>query len=570
MLIFEYVEWKNFLSTGNSPNRIELNSSPSTLIVGKNGDGKSTILDALSFLLFGKPFRDVNKGLLINSINEKNCLVTGQFRVGTNVYKVERGIKPNIFNIYCNGEQINKDAAVKDYQKVLEQQILKWNHKTFTQVVGLGSANFVPFMQLSAPQRRAVIEDILDISVFSSMNQVLKTKLDETKKTITDINFKIENLKTQTVSQKKLISSMTESKQEKLDDLNQQIRSNNIKIEENSKRSENIFQNIMSLLENVSDKETLEDELNKSSRTSGKLSSTEESLKSTIKFFEQNDTCPQCAQSIPHEHKKSITTKTEELLKNVQDSISETTTLRENLKKKLEDAKKSTDRIQKLKLDQATLESMNKSLKSTNKELSEKILEITKNTSKIDEEKEKLQALIKSAVELLNKKTELMEEKSVQELAALLLKDTGIKTSIIKEYLPIINKMINSYLKAMDFYVHFELDETFNETIKSRFRDSFSYASFSEGEKMRIDLAILFTWREIAKMKNSVNTNLLILDEIFDSSLDNSGTDYFLKLMESFGKTTNVFVISHKGDSLVEKFSQVIKFEKRKDFSVIV
>jgi DNA repair exonuclease SbcCD ATPase subunit len=434
MIIFKSISWKNFLSTGNSPNKVLLNKSPTTLVIGKNGEGKSTILDALCFSLFGKPFRNINKGQLVNSINQKGCVVEIEFEISGREYKIIRGIKPNIFEIYLNGEMINQDAASRDYQKVLEQQILKLNYKTFTQVVILGSASFVPFMQLSSLQRREVIEDILDIRIFSTMNTLLKEKINETK-----------------------------------------------------------------------------DEIAKA--------------------------------------------EAETILSNLNQKLSTITEIQSKI----------TDKNIELSTRNSTVTLLNKQVKEMQAEV-----ESTKtDTTNIDEEKRKLKDLAKSAMEKITTKTTLQEQRNLEEVASILLKDTGIKTAIIREYLPAMNKLINKYLQAMDAYIHFELDESFNEIVKSRHRDDFTYASFSEGEKMRIDLSILFTWRQIAKMKNSVNTNLLLLDEIFDSSLDTAGTDYFLNLMNQFGENTNIFVISHKGDQLFEKFRSVIKFEKRNDFSLI-
>lgn len=569
MITFKSLSWKNFLSTGNSPNKIQLNKDMSTLIVGKNGEGKSTILDALTFSLFGKPFRNINKPQLVNSINQKNLLVEIEFSVGSNDYKVIRGMKPNVFEIYCNSKLMNQDSASKDYQKILEQQILKLNYKTFTQVVILGSASFVPFMQLPVGQRREVIEDILDISIFSSMNVILKSRIEEVKTELHDIELKIESMKTQTSTQKKLISSMVSSKQDQLDKIRDQISDNNDQISEYLKKQDELNKSAMDLMASIGDADQLDEDLAKVNKLRMKISSKKDQLEESLAFFTDHDTCPSCSQGIPHEHKNSVT-------KNISESMSDTSKKLQDLDSAydtlVERQRKITEinkEVMKINIQANSMSSSIKTIESMNAKLNAQLNEVKEDVGNIDEEKKKLQEMANEALALIKKRTSLQEERSVQEVAAVLLKDTGIKTAIIREYLPVMNKLINSYLNAMDFYVQFELDEAFNETIKSRHRDEFTYASFSEGEKMRLDMAILFTWRQIAKMKNSVNTNLLILDEIFDSSLDVSGTDYFLSVMESVGDKSNVFVISHKTDALIDKFKSTIRFEKKNEFSVI-
>lgn len=567
---FKTLEWKNFLSTGNSPNKIILNRSTTTLIVGKNGEGKSTILDALTFALFGKPFRNVNKPQLINSINGKQSLVTIEFDVGTTEYKVIRGMKPNVFEVYCNGQLVNQDSASKDYQKMLEQQILKLNYKTFTQVVILGSASFVPFMQLPAWQRREVIEDILDISVFSTMNTILKAKMSENSDLLKAISSKIEIAKNNVEVQKKLISTLVNSKKDQVAHIRTQIDANIAEMTENEKRWSEISDKMNELMIEADNARDLEESIAKANKAYDKLFHKKESQDEVLSFFQDNEVCPSCSQGIPHEHKATIIEK----ITSEQQTVNENLRTIEEASNKLLERQKILDKVNKelltLNAQCNALHNANLMLAKQNKKLEEDISTMNEDTSNIDEEKKKLKTIADEALQLIDRKNELFEEKKLHEMSAQLLKDTGIKTAIIKEYLPVMNKMINGYLSAMDFYVHFELDEAFNESIKSRFRDDFSYASFSEGEKMRIDLAMLFTWRQIAKMKNSVNTNLLILDEIFDSSLDVAGTDYFLTLMEQFGENQNVFVISHKGDQLFDKFRSVIRFEKKNDFSTIV
>ena len=570
MITFESIEWKNFLSTGNSANKVLLNKSTTTLIIGKNGEGKSTILDALCFSLFGKPFRNINKGQLVNSINQKNCLVEINFTVNNKSYKVIRGIRPNKFEIWCEDELINQDAASKDYQKVLEQQILKLNYKTFTQVVILGSASFVPFMQLSSAQRREVIEDILDIRIFSTMNQLLKEKVNDTKAEIVRIETEIANSKTKVEAQNSIIKTISEAKADNIRSIQEKIAASTEEVERTQSEVDDLIGQIGTLKDQIEDKKTVEEELKKAESIRSKLHSKIETIESHKEFFDTHDVCPSCDQGIPHEHKHKIVSGLDAKVADQNEKVAELEVVLRTLNERLSDITSILETITNKNIELST---KNSAVSLINKQIAEYEREINSHqtdTSNIDEEKRKLKELASEAMEKIKSKTTLQEHRNLEDIASILLKDTGIKTAIIREYLPIMNKLINKYLNAMDAYIHFELDEAFNEIVKSRFRDEFTYASFSEGEKMRIDLAILFTWRQIAKMKNSVNTNLLLLDEIFDSSLDTAGTDYFLNLMNSFGENSNIFVISHKGDQLFDKFRSVIKFEKRNDFSVLV
>jgi DNA repair exonuclease SbcCD ATPase subunit len=570
MIVFKSVEWKNFLSTGNSANKVLLNKSQTTLIIGKNGEGKSTILDALCFALFGKPFRNINKGQLVNSINNKNCLVTIEFDINGREYKIVRGIKPHVFEIWVNDEVMNQDAAVRDYQKVLEQQILKLNYKTFTQVVILGSASFVPFMQLPTTQRREVIEDILDIKIFSTMNSLLKEKASETKENIARIENEIKVAKGQVDNQTAIIKTITEAKSDSIKGLVDKIRANELSISESQNHIDAISAEIKTLREQTSSKTEIDAEIEQAKNIRSKLNAKLEHCETHSEFFTENDVCPSCSQSIAEDYKQKV-------IEDLNSKVLETTSKAEELDKILTHLNEQlsgintilgqiTDKNIELSTHNSTVTLLNKQ----NGQLQAEIESSKADTTNIDEEKAKLKELATEAIVKIDAKTSLQEHRNLEEVASILLKDTGIKTAIIREYLPVMNKLINKYLNAMDTYIHFELDEAFTEKIKSRFRDEFTYASFSEGEKMRIDLAILFTWRQVAKMKNSVNTNLLLLDEIFDSSLDAAGTDYFLNLMNQFGEKSNIFVISHKGDQLFDKFRSVIKFEKRNDFSIIV
>ena len=569
MIVFKSVTWKNFLSTGNSANTVLLNKSNTTLIIGKNGEGKSTILDALCFSLFGKPFRNINKGQLINSINGKGCLVEIEFNVNAKEYKIVRGIKPNIFEIWQDGELLNQDAASRDYQKILEQQILKLNYKTFTQVVILGSASFVPFMQLPSSQRKEVIEDILDIRIFSTMNQLLKEKANDTKAEIVKIEQAITMAKTKVEGQNLLIKTLTDAKSDSIKSLLLKVEANNQEILTSENSVASLVAEITALKSRTAKKSEIDVQIDQAKNIRSKLNAKIEHCEHHTEFFTENDVCPSCSQGIPDAHKEAILT---DLNSKIDDNNSKITELEGVLGKLNTQLSEINDVLSEITDKNIELSTHNSTITLLNKQNAERQSEVESHktdTGNVDEEKRKLKDLAKDAIEKIGVKTSLQEQRNLEEVANILLKDTGIKTAIIREYLPVMNKLINKYLQAMDAYIHFELDEAFNESVKSRFRDDFTYASFSEGEKMRIDLSILFTWRQIAKMKNSVNTNLLILDEIFDSSLDTAGTDYFLNLMNTLGDKSNIFVISHKGDQLFDKFRSVIKFEKKNDFSTI-
>lgn len=568
MLIFKTVSWKNFLSTGNSANTLQLNANSSTLIVGKNGEGKSTMLDALTFALFGKPFRDINKNQLVNSINKKNCEVTVEFELQGKQYKVIRGIKPNTFEIYCNDELLNKDAALKDYQRVLEQQILRLNYKTFTQVIILGSSSFVPFMQLPTGQRREVIEDILDIKIFSLMNQLLKEKMSSTKEQLTAIETEIRILTEQAKSQQTLLSALENNQEQNRQAIELKIEENRTQIELHRAKIQVLSEKFTQLHESLPNEQKLRMDLENTVKSLAKYDSKVSHINTHIEFFSENSTCPSCEQGIEHDHAQSIIEKLNNERKEYSDNMK---IIQEAQAKVVSQMETMNDILGKIKDVNITISTENSSiriLQTNNDKLQEELKHVTVDTN-IEPEKKKLKEMAEKALSKNINKVELHRKQKIEEASSSLLKDTGIKTAIIREYLPVMNKLINKYLTAMDFFVHFELDENFNEVIKSRHRDEFTYASFSEGEKMRLDLAILFTWRQIAKMKNSVNTNLLILDEVFDSSLDTAGTDYFLNIMNSFGENSNIFVISHKGDQLLDKFQNTIKFEKKNDFSVI-
>ena len=568
MINFKSIAWKNFLSTGNSVNKVNLNEHSSTLIVGKNGEGKSTILDALTFVLFNKPFRAINRPQLVNSINQKNCVVEIEFDIGPIQYKVIRGIKPAVFEIWQNGEMINQDAAAKDYQKVLEQQILKLNYKTFTQVVILGSASFVPFMQLPSGQRREVIEDILDITVFSTMNSLLKEKIVGTKEQLQQIETSIRILTEKAKAQQTVLKALQNSQLQSIQAIEAKIKTRDEQLIKHKATVESLHQEWGTIHESMPNELELRANLDNVKHAFSRIESVVNTLDTNIQFFERNDVCPQCDQGIAHDHKEKIVGN---LLSDKENNLKDMATVKAAQDKLVETSTKLNECLSRIKDININLSTENSAIRMIEDEiesLTKELMQAGLQTD-IEPEKEKLKEIAEDALNKNNIKIELQRRQQLQDIASMLLRDTGIKTTIIKQYLPVMNKLINKYLTAMDFFVKFELDESFNETIKSRFRDEFTYASFSEGEKMRIDLAILFTWRQIAKMKNSVNTNLLILDEIFDSSLDVAGTDYFLTVMNQLGENSNVFVISHKGDILLDKFKNNIRFVKHNDFSTI-
>tara|TARA_Y100000389_G_scaffold198723_2_gene235759 strand:- start:8391 stop:10061 length:1671 start_codon:yes stop_codon:yes gene_type:complete len=556
MIIFEKLRWKNFLSTGNAFTEIDFTRSPNTLIVGENGSGKSTMLDALCFGLFNKPFRAITKGQLLNSVNGKGLSVEVEFRIGTKDYKVIRGVKPNVFEIHCDGSLIDQDASLRDTQKYLEDSVLKLNFKSFTQIVILGSASFTPFMQLPLGSRREIIEDILDIQIFTTMNQVLKDKVNKMKETIRDIEANVEVSKQKAILQKQYIENLENDKKIKIAEIEKQIEDIHASIEEHEKQ----------IVEKETEKTSLgnpKDRMKKLNVFKEKFSSQITKVNKELDFYHNHDDCPTCKQGIPHDFKEEIKNERQKKIEELTNASEQIDTEFETLNKSMEKFIDITDSIADINSEIITSQKYLTRLQSD-------ISTAKSNVADIDEEKKKLKDLAKIVVQHEAERTEKSEESHYLSVASNLLKDTGIKTRIIRQYLPAINKLVNKFLASMDFFVQFDLDEKFNETIKSRHRDKFSYASFSEGEKQRIDLALLFTWRTIAKMKNSAATNLLILDEVFDSSLDNNGTDYVMTLLNTIGEEANVFVISHKGDQLFDKFRSVIKFEKKQNYSVIV
>ena len=568
MIIFKKLRWKNFLSTGNVFTEINLNEHNTTLIVGENGAGKSTMLDALSFVLFGKAFRKINKPQLLNSITQKSLTVEIEFSIGVNNYKIIRGMKPTVFEVYQNGNLLNQSAEMKDYQEILEKQIIKVNHKSFSQVVVLGSATFQPFMQLSSSQRRDIIEDLLDLQIFTTMNALLKDKVQLNNEHI------VKNNNNRKLIEEKL-KLITEHLAEMQSNNEQLILEKKSRIEETDKligvlndeywKYENKRQELM---ESIEDEPKISKRINQLGQLKHKIEAKRALIKEDLSFFKKHDGCPTCKQVIDLEFKtKTVSNKNTELnemedaLEKLIEQYEETNDRLNGIMEVHMDINNNRMEIQRVKTKTNSLIEYRDTLEEEIKNISKKVA-VQDDTKILDLEKE-MNDLKKSF-------NELNDDRLVLTAASSLLKDGGIKARIIKQYVPVINKLINKYLSSMDFFVQFELNEEFNETIKSRFRDEFSYASFSEGEKMRINLAILFTWRSIAKLRNSISTNLLIMDEVFDSSLDSNGTEEFLKILNNLTSDTNTFIISHKTDQLYDKFSKVIKFEKHKNFSKVV
>lgn len=567
MIIFKKVKWKNFLSTGNLFTEVELNKGSTTLIVGENGAGKSTILDALSFSLFGKPFRKINKPQLLNTINNKNLLVEIEFDIGSTEYKIIRGVKPNVFEVYQNGKLLNQSAEMKDYQSILEKQILKVNHKSFSQVVVLGSATFQPFMQLTAGQRREIIEDLLDLQIFTTMNYLLKDKL-------VNINEKIAEHN----SEKKILENKIEILKEHLIEL----QFNNEKLIEEKKSLISDTQNKISLLaeqcievklvndalkESIADETNISKKLNKLNSLKHQIQANLGVVSKEVSFFHDYDNCPTCKQQIDQEFKKQTVEEKSLKINEIEEGLKLLTEEYDKTNEKLEEIMEINSKISDKNLEINGIKTKISSLVEYKETLETEIEKL--NTKTVESDASKIPEVEKNLKEVEKKYYDLVDERSTLQAAATLLKDGGIKSKIIKQYIPIMNKLINKYLSSMEFMCQFELDEQFNETIKSRYRDVFSYASFSEGEKMRINLAILFAWRSIAKMRNSVNTNILIMDEVFDSSLDANGTEEFMKILNNLTSDTNTFIISHKTDQIIDKFDRVIRFEKHKNFSRI-
>ncbi len=565
MITFNKVRWKNFLSTGNQFTEIQLDYAPTTLIIGENGAGKSTILDALCFVLFNKPFRNISKSQLVNSVNGNGTIVEVEFNVNNKDVKVVRGIKPNKFEVWIGDTMINQDANARDYQKHLEQQVLGLNYRSFTQVVILGSSTFIPFMQLSTKARREVVEDILDIKIFSLMNFLLKNKNKTLLEDIRDVEYNFDLTKEKVTLQEKFIEEVVNNKSAIVAENQQKLWDNKSTIDFRRDDVKALEIDNENLSYDAEEKAKIEQKLKKLTQTEAALQNRKSEHDRQIKFFKDNDECPSCEQPITESTKQTQIESRTTKVRDIENGIADLQRMESEEQDNLQSILVDLETIRKNDVEKAKILSSIAELEKFNEKL-EKDIETYQNGSVSEEDKIKLAELKGQIKSIEEQKTKLNEDKFYIDVARNLLQDSGIKTKIVKQYLPIMNKLVNTYLSSMDFFVNFNIDENFNETIKSRFRDEFSYASFSEGEKMRIDLALLFTWRAIAKMKNSTNTNLLILDEIFDSSLDNAGTDDFLKILNTFDKQ-NVFVISHKQDMLFDKFRNIIQFNKEKNFS---
>ena len=557
------------MSTGNYFTEIKLDNKQNTLVVGENGSGKSTMLDALCFGLFGKAFRNINKPNLLNSINDKECVVEVEFDTNNKSYKLIRGIKPNKFEIYCDGELLNQNAAIKDYQEHLEKFILKMNYKSFTQIVILGSASFVPFMQLSASDRRTIIEDLLDIQIFSTMNGLLKDRLSNNKDLTEGIKAQIQLEQQKYDLKKQFIDSAKTDNQERVVQYVGEIQNSQSVVQTLHEEIGGLTQDVAQLTQQVSNKIEIEDKVKKLGKLESQIESNLSKFQKDIRFFQSNDSCPTCRQAIAMEFKETELTVLTDKAEKCTHGLSE---LEQKLiaeQNKLNSIAEIQRQIQSKQVDIATKNTTIIETEKLIKRLQKQIEELKQKNESTEKLEKELNSIKDTLNNLKNDLRVLIESKSYFEVASSLLKDTGIKTRVIKQYLPIINKLVNKYLASLDFFVNFNLDESFKETIKSRHRDDFTYNNFSEGEKQRIDMALMLTWRAVAKLKNSSNTNLLILDEVFDSSLDANGTEELMKILHML-EGVNLFVISHKGDILQDKFANVIRFEKVNNFSRVV
>ena len=566
MITFKRLQYKNFLSTGNQPIVVNLDMSQTTLIVGTNGSGKSTLLDALCFVLFNKPFRIIKKDQMVNTINAGDCMVEVDFEVGTKKYKIRRGIKPNIFEIFQNGTLLNQDASTIDYQKYLEQNIMKLNYRSFIQVVLLGSSSYEPFMKMKPRYRREVVEEILDIRVFGLMDLILRSQQSDLQKKLTEVRHQCELIKSKYETEAKYLKSLEDQGTDFQTGKQKSLEKNRQSETEYREKIKQLNIEIESTNSLLVDKDKVKGQYNQLTKLEGKIENNLSNHQKTLDFFLNNDNCPTCTQPIEEEFKskKKIeeTTTIQKLETGLEELLKEITKTEE----KVTEMSGVSKKVQDLNVEVAKIETSLQALKTSSDSIHEEILISKNRDSDITTIKLELNELSKSLVEADEALAKVNEEKSYVDILREILNDKGAKAQIIRKYVPIMNSLINKYLQAMDFYISFVLDEEFNETVKSRFRDNFNYNNFSEGEKMRIDLALLFTWRDIARMKNSTNTNLLILDEIFDSSLDGQGTDDFFKIIKTLTKE-NIFIISHKGDILFDKFAHIIKYEKHNNFT---
>jgi len=565
LIHFKKLRYKNILSTGNAWTELQLDSHDTTLIVGENGAGKSTMLDALSFVLYGKPFRKINKPQLLNSINQKDLVVEVEFAVGGKNYLVKRGIKPSIFEIWSNDKLLNQDAAARDYQAFLEDNILKLNYKSFGQVVVLGSSTFVPFMQLPAKSRRDVIEDLLDIQIFTTMNTLLKDRVSTNKENLAEIKYTIDLTKNKIDSAKTHTESIRELKESQIKKIKSKLKEQIGYVEKEETEINKLSDEVDDLLSKITDKEKMEKKFSEINDLMRDLENKKRTLTKNLTFYNNHDNCPTCKQGIEHDFKSSVLSDSNDKIVNIEAAKNQLSNKSEGVEARLSEISGIESSISTISMEISEHRANKKMAMNACKSLQKELVEAERDIETVDDET--IKAFENDLRKSMEQQKQLTEEREVLATVGAMLKDGGIKTRIIKQYVPIMNKLINKYLAAMDFFVQFELDESFNETIKSRFRDAFSYSSFSEGEKLRIDLSLLFTWRAVSKLRNSVSTNLLIMDEIMDSSLDNNGTDEFLKIIKDLTGDANVFIISHKGDQIQDKFDRTIRFKKVKNFS---
>ena len=566
-ILFKELRYKNILSTGNSFTSINLNKRSNTLVSGSNGAGKSTMLDAIVFALYGKPFRKINKPQLINSINQKDLLVEIDFQIGKAKFMVRRGIKPNVFEIYRNGELVNQDAAARDYQSYLEKNILKLNYKSFTQIVVLGSATYVPFMELSAHGRREVIEDLLDIQVFSTMNNLLKEKVSSNKEEINENSYQKDLIESKLDSAKEHNASIIKIREDEVDKIKEKMSEHIKTIEETQKLIESIQDILTVCADDIKDKASVKAKIEKGKALRHDIESQLRAHQKELSFYESHDDCPTCKQGIQHDFKQGIMAEKDAKVIELETGLKD---LAEKVKvydDRLEVISSVEDQMSDMNLKigdhRATIRVAKNSLVSFKKELDKAEEEVEAvDTSKLKELASQLQVIDKEQTDLFN-------HREILSVVSAMLKDSGIKSKIIRQYIPVMNKLINKYLAAFDLFVDFQIDENFNEIIKSRFRDAFSYASFSEGEKLRITLSIMLSWRAVAKLRNSVSTNLLVLDETLDGAMDGVGVENLIETLQNLNADDNIFVISHRGDQFGDKFESHIKFQKVKNFSEI-
>jgi len=566
MIIFKKIKWKNFLSTGNQFVEVDLTKSPTTLIIGKNGSGKSTLLDAITFVLFNRPFRIIKKEQIVNTINGGDALVEIDFSIGTKQYKVIRGVKPNIFEIYCDDELVNQNASSVDYQKVLERNIMKLSYRSFVQVVILGSSSYEPFMKMKSRYRKEAVEEILDIKVFSHMDWMLREQQGQLSKQVLDIRHKCDLIETKYETELKHFNAISDLNTNDIDEKKLQLEKHTKAKEEYTLKVDGINKQIDLFKEQLEDKEETDNKLKQLLKMETKIEHNLHNHKKNLEFFQENDNCPTCTQSLEEQFRGKKIAFEKGKIVTLEDGIKKLNEQITKMEEKVNHFGAISKKLSDLYVDVAKVNTSLEELNNYSEKIHQDILQLE---NKQTDSKKIAVDLQQLKEELETTKIELIkisEEKSYVDTIREILSEKGAKTKIIKKYLPIMNTLINQYLQAMDFFVSFQLDEEFNETVKSRHRDTFNYNSFSEGEKLRIDLALLFTWRTIAKMKNSANTNLLILDEIFDSSLDAQGTDDFFKIINKISNE-NIFIISHKGDIMFDKFTNILKFEKHQNFT---